>query len=213
MHRIKFWKICTNLQNKRKLPIKKKERKKKEKKKNSVSAKHNNWKTIKRDIPIFYVLFLSVLKCVSKYVWLNIPWFVSPGALLDKRTVPCSIRNLETSVTNRLPGSRSAPRYFHFLDRKLRQIRMEKLRYALSELWEMVLNREAWRAAIHGVAESDMTERLKWTELNWRYTPLTAVSNELSTQSRDVTLAVIQMLLSVLYLETRWLKAGASACS
>ena len=37
---------------------------------------------------------------------------------------------------------------------------------SVNELWELVMDREAWRAAIHGVTKS-RTWLSDWTELNW----------------------------------------------
>ena len=43
---------------------------------------------------------------------------------------------------------------------------MDSMDVSLSELREMVMDREAWRAVIHGVAKS-RTRLSDWTELNW----------------------------------------------
>ena len=45
----------------------------------------------------------------------------------------------------------------------------------LGELQELVMDTEAWRAAIWGRKESDTAGQLNWTELNW--TPSLSVAN------------------------------------
>ena len=52
---------------------------------------------------------------------------------------------------------------------------------SLSKLWELVMDREAWHAVVHGVAKSQ-TPLGNWTELNWTIVGQEPLSMEFSSQ-------------------------------